>query len=238
MKDGLEREEIKRQALIKLKEEHQDRLVQIEVGGGELTEEDIKRQEKIKQLEEETKTPTIIWVFTIGLGLMLFGGVASGLGTLLSLTGIGIIIGVPMIILGILVLIVGGALVLIGITITTLKPIGKLSTSSGIGGKFTALINTVIEPIQVKVEKTKIDLRFILSWILGGGWIITGMTEIIRSTFPIQVALSGILAGIFIIPPSDNIIEKKFNIVLSDWLKVLEVFLLLMVIGTIKSTYR
>jgi hypothetical protein len=258
MKDGLEREEIKRQALIKLKEEHQDRLVQIEVEGGELTEEDIKRQEKIKQLEEETKIPTIGWVFTIGLGSMFFAGVAYVVGTLLSLTGIGIIIGAPMIILGTLALIVGCALVLIGITITTLKPIGKLSTSSGVGGKFTALIIKsplsrlyttqsiwyrrfhipVIDHIMVKGKKIKIDARFILSWLVGGGWITTGTTEIIRSTFPIQVALSGILAGILLIPPSDNIIEKKFNIILSGRLKVLEGFLLFMVISTIKSTYR
>ena len=85
------------------------------------------------------------------------------------------------------------------------------------------------------MEKVKkIGVRYILAWIFGVLFIISGASYLTKS---ILVGLIILLAGIIILPPFTDFIEKKFSIRLSGWL-LFVVFLILLGIGFLKLVQK
>jgi len=125
--------QMKRVILQELQKEEIKRQTELELNGGNLTERDIKRQEKIQELEKELK-PSAGGVIAgrglvggmalsmTGVGLMVVGGI-------LTLTVVGAIIGIPLLIVGFILFIISGAVALLGagsgLTVWIAEKLGK-----------------------------------------------------------------------------------------------------------------
>lgn len=80
-----------------------------------------------------------------------------------------------------------------------------------------------------KEDKVRtITIGIVLSWIIGVIFVLVSLLKL-HTTF-----LGGLLimlGGIVLLPPTNNILEKKFNIRLSSWLKIV-IFVVLVGIGS------
>jgi len=120
--------------LEKLKHEEVDRNTELELNGGNLTARDRKRKEKIKEIEERLQpglgTQLAAGGFKGGVALSMSGILLMLIGVILSITGIGAIIGIPLLILGLIMFLLSGIVAIIGIgsgaTVGAAKGLKKL----------------------------------------------------------------------------------------------------------------
>jgi len=157
---------IKQQLLDQLKRKQIERETQIKVSGKKLNKEDERRLQTIKQLESELK---------ISLGTKLVGGGVLGgalmsvvsvsmmvTGIILSITIVGAFIGIPLFIIGFLMLIGSGLFALLGI-----------------GGGATTEIIKVIKKGKEDKEHSKILIKKIILSIIGFVFILFGFVGVL-----------------------------------------------------------
>lgn len=135
--------QFKKEIFSELKKQEIKRQTQLVLSGKKPTKEDLKREEKIKELEKELKTPISIILASGGLGIgmvMLLGTICLfALAFLLSAT----IILAP---IGLFLFIVSIFMGIVGVIIIAL----------GIGGGVTSAIIELLTKYKSKSERTKV----------------------------------------------------------------------------------
>ncbi len=111
--------ELKKQILEELKKEELKRQTELELHDKKPTKTDIKRQEKIRQLEEELKPSAGLKLagggFIGAASLAMTGFAFLVIGAILTISVIGAVIGVPLMVIGVILVILGGWFGIIGI---------------------------------------------------------------------------------------------------------------------------